>query len=551
MALTDTQLDSIIMQLPGFNPVATRGDCAFDYQAARNVIEFIQECCTFTQGARAGEPFILETWQKAIVANLFGWKRPSGNRRFREVLLFVGRGNGKSELSAAIICAVLFLDEEPGAQLYSAAAKRDQTHFIFDPVRKMLRACSEMNDQAQIFKNSIVVGDRVYKCISREATSEHGGSTHFAVIDELHAQPDRDLVDVLYTSTIKRDNPLILYVTTADFDRPGSICNEKHDYASKVRDGIIDDPSFLPAIFEATADDDYKSPETWRKANPNLGVSIREADLAKLCRKAQDIPGFLNTFLRLHLCVRTQSDVRWLSLESWDASDGPLDPADLEGRACWCGLDLSTTTDLSAFAMVFPRDTGGYDAIVKFWVPEENARQRERRDRVPYLQWIREGWITATPGDSIDYDQIRADINELRTRFDIREIAADRWNATQLIGQLGQDGHTIFAFGQGYQSMSPAAKELERAVIAKEISAGKNPVVRWMVSNASIEQDAAGNIKPSKRKSTERIDGVVALTMGTARASAKAADSESIYETSGVMYVGNVFSAYDEFDEDE
>ena len=270
-----------------------------------------------------------------------------------------------------------------------------------------------------------MVKDRVYKSISREATSEHGGSTHFAVVDELHAQPDRDLVDVLYTSTIKRDNPLILYVTTSDFERPGSICNEKHEYGCKVRDGIIEDPSFLPAIFEATLQDDWKSPETWRKANPNLSVSIRESDLAKLCQKAQDIPGFLNTFLRLHLNVRTQSDVRWLSLEQWDNSEGPVSPADLDGRACWCGLDLSTTTDLSAFAMVFPREGSGYDALVKFWVPEERARQREKRDRVPYLQWIREGWIKATPGDSVDYDIIRADINELRERYDIREIAAD------------------------------------------------------------------------------------------------------------------------------
>ncbi len=193
MAITNRQLDKIIQELPGYDPVKTRGDCTFNHQAARDAIDFIQECCTFTQGAKAGEPFILETWQKAIVANLWGWRRPDGTRRYREVLLFIGRGNGKSELAAAIICAVLFLDEEPGAQLYSAAAKRDQTHFIFDPVRKMIQACPEMKDQATVYKNSIVVRDRVYKTISREATSEHGGSTHFAVVDELHAQPDRDL----------------------------------------------------------------------------------------------------------------------------------------------------------------------------------------------------------------------------------------------------------------------------------------------------------------------------------------------------------------------
>jgi phage terminase large subunit-like protein len=532
MTLTNQQLDEIIQLLPGYNPVATAGDCHFDHDAARLYIDFIEECCSFTQGARAGEPFVMENWERAIVANLFGWKRPDGSRRYREAMLLVGRGNGKSELAAAIVNAVLFLDQEPGAQLFSAAAKRDQTHFIFDPARKMIRACPQMNERAQIFKNSIVVGDRAYKCISREATSEHGGSTHFAVVDELHAQPDRDLVDVLYTSTIKRRNPLILYVTTADFERPGSIANEKEDYAKKVRDGIISDPSFLPAIYQAGVDDDWKDPEVWRKANPNLDISIRREDLAKLCQKAVDIPGFLNTFLRLHLNVRTQSDVRWLSLEQWDATDHELNPSDFEGKPCWCGLDLSTTTDLSCFAMVFKRDTAGYDVLLRFWVPQENAARREKRDRVTYLQWIREGHITATPGNSIDYDYIRRDINELGKRFDIREIAADRWNATQIIGQLEGDGFNIFAFGQGFKDMSPAAKEFERAIVAGEIAAGSNPVMRWMVSNASIEIDAASNIKPSKRKSTERIDGIVSTVMGIGRASLNQAEGtgSSIYD---------------------
>lgn len=519
MAISKKTIETIIRELPGFDPFATKGDCYFDHKQAIIAIQFIEECCTFTQGEKGGQPFVLERWQKAIVGNLFGWKRPDQTRRFREALLFLGRGNGKSELAAAIICYVLFMDNEPGSQLYSAASKRDQTHFIFDPVRKMIRACPQMNERASIYKNSIVVGDCAYKCISREATSEHGGSTHFAVIDELHAQPDRDLVDVLYTSTIKRRNPLLLYVSTSDFDRPGSICNEKHDYACKVRDGIIDDPSFLPAIFEAKLEDDWKSPDTWEKANPNMGVSIRREDLAKLAKKAEDIPGFLNTFLRLHLNVRTQSDVRWLSLDQWDAFDEEIAAEDFEGQECFTGLDLSTTTDLSAFVMVFPREEPkGYDVLCRFWVPEENAQKREQRDRVPYLQWIREGWITATPGNSIDYDCIRSDINELQTRYNIRMIAADRWNATQLIGQLDQDGFEIVAFGQGYKDMSPAAKELERSIVAGEVCAGKNPVLRWMIGNVSIESDSAGNIKPSKRKSTERIDGVVALTMGVALA---------------------------------
>ncbi len=199
---------------------------------------------------------------------------------------------------------------------------------------------------------------------------------------------------------------------------------------------------------------------------------------------------------------------------------------------------MSSTTDLSAFAMVFPRDESGYDAIVKFWVPEQNALQREKRDRVPYSLWIRDGWIKATPGNSVDYDVIRADINALAKRYDIREIAADRWNSTQLIGQLDGDGFVIFAHGQGFRDMSAPAKELERAILAREVATGKNPVMRWMVSNCSINQDAAGNIKPSKRRSTERIDGVVALTMAMGRVTATASEYTSVYERRGVIEVG-------------
>jgi phage terminase large subunit-like protein len=534
MSLTNAQLDKIIMLLPGYDPVATAEGCRFDYDAARLYIDFIEECCTFTQGARTGQLFVMEDWERAIVANLFGWKRPDGSRRYRECLLFVARGNGKSELAAAIICAVLYLDEEPGAQLYSAASKRDQTHFIFNPCKTMIRACPQMNDRAQIFKNSIVVGDRSYKCISREATSEHGGSTHFAVIDELHAQPDRDLVDVLYTSTIKRSNPIILYVTTSDFDRPGSICNEKHDYACKVRDGVLPDVAFLPAIFEAEITDDWTDPETWRKANPNLGVSIRREDLAKLCQKAQDVPSFLNTFKRLHLNIRTETAVCWLPMETWDACPGLARWDEFEGQECYCGLDLSTTTDISAFAMVFPQDAGRYAVLCRFWIPEENAHQREKRDRVPYQTWARQGWITTTPGNSIDYDVIRRDIGELGKRFNIREIAADRWNSTQLIQQLEGDGFTIFAFGQGFKDMTSPTKELERLILAGALDHGGNPVLRWMASNVSVEQDAAGNMKPSKKKSTERIDGIVATIMGLARATIAPGEGVSIYETRGI-----------------
>ena len=283
-------LIQIIQQLPGYDPVATPGNCTFDHQAARNAIEFIEECCTFTQGAKAGEPFILETWEKAIVALTFGWKRPGGARRYREVLLFLGAATARVSLPWRSFATCFSWMRSPAPSCIPQPAKRDQTHFIFDPVRKMIQACPEMKEQATIFKNSIVVSDRVYKTISREATSEHGGSTHFAVVDELHAQPDRDLVDVLYTSTIKRDNPLILYVTTSDFERPGSICNEKHDYGCKVRDGVIEDPSFLPAIYRGHAPRRLEIARDVAEGQPESRRQHQGGRPRQACQKAQDIP---------------------------------------------------------------------------------------------------------------------------------------------------------------------------------------------------------------------------------------------------------------------
>jgi phage terminase large subunit-like protein len=530
-------LHKTLRLIPGYDPFATAGPCWFDEEAAQLRIDFIQECCTFSQGEKAGRPFVLEPWEQAIVANLFGWKRPDGTRRYREGLLFIPRKNGKSELAAVIIVCVLYLDDEPGAQLYSAAGKRDQTKYVFDPVRKMIAAEPELLSRAEVYRASIVVGDKSYRTIAAEAVTEHGGNTHLAVVDELHAQPNRDLVDVLKTSMIGRRQPLLFHITTSDFERV-SICNEKHRYACQVRDGIIDDSAFLPVIYEAQRDEDYTDRRVWYRVNPNLGVSIREDDFAAQCKLAQDVPSFLNTFLRLHLNVRTEQQERWLLMDKWDACPSvPLSADALCGRPCWCGLDLSTTTDLSCFAQVF-RDEDIYHVLLTAWMPKENAERRQRRDRVPYLQWIREGWLRATEGEVIDYHAIRRDITELAKLYDVREIATDPWNATGLICELREeDGLNIFEHRQGFASMSGPSKETEALVVSGRLNHGGNPVLRWAASNVSKEEDAAGNIKPSKRKSTERIDPVVALIMAVGRAVMNHKGRRSVYATRGLRFV--------------
>ncbi|MEE9296976.1 MAG: terminase TerL endonuclease subunit [Phycisphaerae bacterium] len=503
-------------------------------------MEFFEHCLTLTAGEWRGQPFLLQPWQRAIVANLFGWKRPDGTRRYREAFVYVPRKNGKSELAGGLGNFLIFADAEPGAQVYCAAADREQARLVFNAAKTMVQAEPEMTARSKVYTNAIVVEatGSVLKVVSAEAYSKHGINAHGIIIDELHAQPNRELVDVLCTSTGARRQPLIIHITTADFDREGSICNEKYDYACKVRDGVIDDPAFLPVIYEAQPDDDWTDPRVWARANPNLGVSVSREYLERECRRAQETPSYENTFKRLHLNLRTQQDVRWLSLETWDACGGAaIDETALEGRTCYAGVDLSATTDLSALVLVFHDDDGGITVVPRFWMPADNALKRERRDRVPFQTWARQGYIEMTPGNVVDYDRIRGRINELQTQFDIREIAIDRWNSTQLAVQLQGDGFEVVTFGQGFRDMTAPTKEWEKLVISAKLRHGGHPVMRWMASNVAVETDAAGNLKPSKKHSTERIDGIVAGIMALGRAMVRDQNDTPRIEVWGVDFV--------------
>lgn len=445
-------------------------------------------------------------------------------------------------LIAGLAAYVLFCENERGQQNYVAASDREQAGLLFRHLKGMVLQSPQLKEACEIYGGTAPSGqsrsivrkfDQSFvRVISADAERQHGGLPHLIIMDELHTQPDAELYDVLHTgmASENRAQPLFVSLTTADFERP-SVCNERHDYACQVRDGLIDDPTFLPVVYETLRDADWTAESTWRVCNPNLDISVSLEYLRGECEKAKTIPRLENTFKRLHLNMRTESDERWLNLASWDAGDAAFSKAELLGEPCWCGLDLSTTTDLSAFAAVFQRD-GKRRAVVKFWVPAATVREKSHKDRVSYETWINAGWIDATPGDTIDYDRIRAFVNDFGQSHRIEEIACDRWNATQIIKQLDDDGFCIFEFGQGYQSMSPAAKELERCVLSGEMALNRNPVMRWMAGNVMVETDAAGNIKPSKKKSTQRIDGIVALTMANHRAAL--AETGSIFETRGL-----------------
>ncbi len=520
--------------LPGYDPFRDSAGCRFDTQAAGRALGFIADCIRHVEGALAGEAFLLERWQRAFVANLFGWQRHDTKgrevRRYREALLYVPRKNGKTPLAAAIALCVFFCDDEAGQQDYIAAADREQAGLLFRQCKGMVDLEPELSGRCRAYGGNAAAGQSrslvressgsFLRVVSADADTKHGGNSHLVVIDELHAQPNRDLVDVLTTSTasLNRKQPLTIYLTTADFNRP-SICNEKHDYAAKVRDGIIVDPHFLPCIYEAAQDADWTDPAVWALANPNLDVSVSREYLTRECQRAQETPAYENTFRRLHLNQKTETDVRAIDMPRWDACASlSCDVADMEGKLCFAGLDLASTTDLASCVLLFPLDDGTYAVLPHFWAPREGARLRERRDRVPYLTWAKQGFLTLTEGDVIDYDVIRRDICALGRRYDIRELAADRWNATQIITQLQGDGFNVVAYGQGYQSMTAPTKELLALVTAGRLAHGGNPVLRWQASVFAVETDAAANLKPSKKKSTDRIDGVVAAIMALGRA---------------------------------
>lgn len=524
--------------IPGYNPAktASKGDW-FDAKAADACILFFERYLTHIEGALAGKPLKLEPWQQAIVGCAFGWKRTDGTRRYREVFQYVPRKNGKSTMLGGLVNLVAFLDGEPGAQIYSAAAEREQAALVYRQAKGMILQNAELSNGVKIyatFKSIEYPTGSVYKALSADADTKHGFNSHFICSDELHAHPNRDLIDVLQTSTGSRRQPMLWHITTADFDRE-SICNEKHDYACKVRDGIITDPAFLPVIFEAKSDDDWTSPAVWHKANPNLGVSVSEDYLKRECQRAKETPTYQNTFKRLHLNIRTTNDVAWLQLEDWDKCGDAVDEEALRGRLCYGGLDLSSKMDITAFVLLFPPagEDSKWRILPRFWIPGDNAHDRERKDRVPYETWGRKGLITLTDGNVVDYSSVRAQINEDGRSFQIAEIAFDPWNAQAMAQNLTDDGATVVEFGQGFRSMSEPTKELEKLVMAKQVAHGANPVLRWMASNTAVEMDPAGNLKPSKKKSTERIDGIVATVMALGRAIVSE-NPTSCYETRGV-----------------
>lgn len=547
MATATIDLLDTIQLIPGYDPVATAGDCVFDEQAAQLALDFFPEMLKHVKGALAGQPFHLGPWQAAIIANIFGWKRPDGSRRYREAFIFVPRKNGKTTLGAGIVCYVLFCDDEPGAENYSAAATRQQAGHVFDQAVGMIRQEPELLSRCRIYgggpagqARTIALKDlrmmTSYKVLAADAKTQHGANAHLVVVDELHAQPNRELIDVLETSMGSRRQPLILHITTADYDRE-SICNEKRAYAIKVRDGILDNPAFLPVIYEAGLEDDWRDPDVWAAANPCLGVSLYPDYLKAECRKAQDDPLRENMFKRLHLNITTSSQTALIPMDQWDACPSELDMADLAGKPCWGGLDLASTIDTNALVLFFPHALA---LLCYAWVPRMNADERELRDAMPYQAWARQGHLRFTPGNTSDQEFVLRDVLEIAKDYNIKTLGYDSWGAQWISQKLAGEGLEVVKFVQGFKSFSGPTKELLKLVRAGTLNHGGNPLLRAQAACAAGEDDAADGIKPTKKGSSDRIDLIVAAIMAIGCAQAdgyEGGTTGSVYDDRGLLTV--------------
>jgi phage terminase large subunit-like protein len=539
------ELQRIIRLIPGYDPHAQAGDCSFNEAAAQFAIDFVQECCRHVKGPLGGQLIKLEDWQKAIFTNLWGWKRPDGTRRYREALIYLPRGNSKTTIAAAMVNLMLFTEPEPGAELYSSGAERDQARLCFETVAGMIRQEAELEKRAEIFKYSIVVDDRSYKALSAEAGTKHGFNVFFLVNDELHAHKTPELTEVLMTGTGKRTQPLVVHLTTADYERENSVCNQKHDYARKVRENSLNpqvgvcDPSFLPVVYEATPEDDWTSPDVWVKANPNLGVSVPLDYIQRECERAKEDLGYRSTFQRLHLNIRTKARTRWIAPEKWATCGGAVDLAALVGRQCGGGLDLSSKQDLASFVLCFPMDDESFWLLPRFWIPEEAARERQRKDLIPYLQWAKAGAITLVPGETIEYPMIEEQIKQDWETYQIESVNFDPWNAQATHDRLAAHGVEMVEFSQNLRQFNEPSKEFSKLIVQRRLIHGNHPVLNFCAENVEVYTDPSGNIRPVKCKegSPLKIDGIVAAIMALRAAMALSVGGQSFYEEHPIEFL--------------
>lgn len=512
----------------------------YDKKKADRAVTFIENLC-HTKGKWAGTPFWLLPWQEQLIRDIFGIVKPDGNRQFRTAFVEICKKVGKSELAAAVALYLLYADNEPSAEVYGAAADRQQASIVFDVAKQMVEMPPALMKRSKLMgatKRIVNYSNAgYYQVLSAEVGGKHGFSVSGLVFDEIHTQPNRQLYDVLTKgSSDARQNPLHFIITTAGNDRH-SIAYELHTKAVDILEGRRVDPTFYPVVYGLKDDEDWEDEANWYKVNPSLGYTVDIERLRDAYREAKQNPADEITFKWLRCNMWVSSTVAWIPDAIYMRGNEPIDMDALAGRDCYAGLDLSSTGDITALVLIFPpRDEEEkYVLLPYFWIPEETISRRVKANSVPYDIWEKQGYIMSTEGNVIHYDFIEKFIMDLSEKYHILEIAVDRWNATQMIQNLEGEGFTIVPFGQGFSSMSAPTKEFYRLLMEGRIIHGGNPVLRWMAGNVVIDTDPAGNIKVTKAKSKEKIDGIVATIMALDRCIRQEGQSGSVYDERGLL----------------
>jgi phage terminase large subunit-like protein len=492
----------------------------YNEQRGSHVVRFFENYLCHSKGRFAGKPFTLLAWQRGMLEELFGWVRVDNDmRRYRVAYISTAKKNGKSTILAGIGLYLLMADNEGGAEIFSAASDRDQASIVAREASNMVRASPQLARVLEVIDSRRTITYRktasFWRVLSGDSFRAEGLNIHGCLFDELHSQRDRRLWDSLRFGGAARAQPLLCSTTTAGYDRT-SICYEQYMYAKNVLRDWRYDPQFFPCIHEVEESADWTDPALWPRANPSWRETIDPKDFEADFKESTLSVSKENAFKRYRLNSWTAQDTAWLKMDAWQACALPP-PGPLKGRECVVGLDLATTFDTSAMVAVFPAEDGTFDVLCQFWIPGDNALERERRDGVPYTKWAENpaNGLKFTDGNVTDYDVIFRDITAFAETYNVRKICIDRWNATQLALQLQGAGHEVVGFSQGIGSMSPPSKMLENLLASKKLRHAGNLVLGWMASNVSIKTDSNGNIRPIKPKpgSPKRIDGIVSLVM--------------------------------------
>jgi phage terminase large subunit-like protein len=520
--------------------------CHFDPAAADRVVKFFEKLLYTTDGEWAGQQFKLMDWQRdELIRPLFGWKRADGTRRYRRGGVWVPKKNGKSTLCAGLELYLLIADSEPGAEVYTAANDRSQAGIIYNHAARMVETSPKLYERITkrgIIRSTKTIYDAAsgstFKALSADAPTKEGLNIHGLVVDEIHAMKSRVLWDTLIYGGSARRQPIVLSISTAGVYDIATIGWEQYTYARDIWTGVKDDDwSFFPLIYEASKNDDWTSPATWKKANPSYGITVKPEALAEECTEAKSEPRKENNFRRYRTNQWTQQATRWIPIHHWDANHvHPVTRESLLGAVAFGGLDLGSVSDMTAFALLCqcPHDPEALDVLMRLWVPEDTLSDPRNRNAANYQQWHKAGLLDTTPGNSTDYDFIEAAILKDAKDFDIQSIGIDRlFQGQQVSNHLTDQSMTVVAVGQGFLGQGAPMKEFERRWLAKRIHHGAHPILRWMADNVEVKQDPAGNlkiVKPNSKNDPRKVDGICAIVNAVDQASRAVVEPEPSYQ---------------------